>query len=300
MFKAIIFLLLEESFYHCYQLQNDHSVSSQTTTVSAINTTIYSNLNLSYLDATLDATSMTNTDSNTTFSSEEDYNTTALVEATSPIDFIPRQEEEINEETAPVYLTPIFNSFNATGLIKSNTNGTRNVQNLKGFTFKEIQKTSQKEHGSEYNNETALCSTCTHEVTLFTSLESENTPVQLKVKPISPYKSSTSTKNLKKLHSTIPSDAQWPVKKEALVEGDIIVGGLMMIHEREDTVVCGPIMPQGGIQALETMLYTLDVINNPLNSILPNITLGAHILDDCDKDTYGLEMAVDFIKALGL
>jgi metabotropic X receptor len=30
--------------------------------------------------------------------------------------------------------------------------------------------------------------------------------------------------------------------------------------------------------------------------MIPGVTIGAHILDDCDKDTYGLEMAVDFIK----
>lgn len=83
----------------------------------------------------------------------------------------------------------------------------------------------------------------------------------------------------------------WPVKKEAVVEGDIVLGGLMMVHEREDTVTCGPVMPQGGIQALEAMLYTLDKLNENFN-----VTIGAHILDDCDKDTYGLEMAVDFIK----
>lgn len=87
----------------------------------------------------------------------------------------------------------------------------------------------------------------------------------------------------------------WPVKKEAVVEGDIILGGLMMVHEREDTITCGPVMPQGGIQALEAMLYTLDRLNQDLR-LLPNISLGVHILDDCDKDTYGLEMAVDFIK----
>lgn len=86
----------------------------------------------------------------------------------------------------------------------------------------------------------------------------------------------------------------WPVKHNAIVEGDVILGGLMMVHSREDTITCGPIMPQGGIQALETMLFTLDIINR--GDILPNISLGAHILDDCDKDTYGLEIAVDFIK----
>lgn len=86
----------------------------------------------------------------------------------------------------------------------------------------------------------------------------------------------------------------WPVKKEAIMEGDLILGGLMMVHSREDTMMCGPIMPQGGIQALEAMLYTLDRINE--DGLLPNIRIGAHILDDCDRDSYGLEMAVDFIK----
>lgn len=55
------------------------------------------------------------------------------------------------------------------------------------------------------------------------------------------------------------------------------------------------VITQGGIQALETMLYTIDWVNNQEN-FLPDITLGAYILDDCDKDTYGLEMSVDFIK----
>ena len=87
----------------------------------------------------------------------------------------------------------------------------------------------------------------------------------------------------------------WPVKKEAVVEGNLVLGGLMMVHEREDTVTCGPVMPQGGVQALEAMLYTLDKLNED-EGIVPGVKIGAHILDDCDKDTYGLEMAVDFIK----
>lgn len=79
------------------------------------------------------------------------------------------------------------------------------------------------------------------------------------------------------------------------MEGDINLGGLMMVHERQDDITCGPIMPQGGIQALETMMYTIDVIN-PLLKREVGFSLGAHILDDCDKDTYGLEQAVAFIK----
>lgn len=87
---------------------------------------------------------------------------------------------------------------------------------------------------------------------------------------------------------------QWPVKHSAVVEGDLVLGGLMMVHEREDSVTCGPVMPQGGVQALEAMLYTLDWLNK--RDLVPGVKIGAHILDDCDKDTYGLEMAVDFIK----
>ncbi|KAH7641893.1 metabotropic glutamate receptor 8-like isoform x1 [Dermatophagoides farinae] len=87
----------------------------------------------------------------------------------------------------------------------------------------------------------------------------------------------------------------WPVKKVAEVHGNITLGGLMMVHEREDQKICGPIMPQGGIQALEAMLHTIDYVNSQSN-ILPGITLGAYILDDCDKDTYGLEQSIDFIK----
>jgi hypothetical protein len=95
--------------------------------------------------------------------------------------------------------------------------------------------------------------------------------------------------------SSLDGEPVWPVKLSAEVAGDVILGGLMMVHEREDIHTCGPIMPQGGIQALETMLYTLDVLNRE-PKMIPNVTIGAHILDDCDKDTYGLEMAVDFIK----
>lgn len=94
--------------------------------------------------------------------------------------------------------------------------------------------------------------------------------------------------------TALANGTTWPVKHSAVMEGDVILGGLMMVHSREDSVTCGPIMPQGGVQALEVMLYTLDSINGM--GLLPNITVGAHILDDCDKDTYGLEMAVDFIK----
>lgn len=43
------------------------------------------------------------------------------------------------------------------------------------------------------------------------------------------------------------------------------------------------------------MLYTIDWLNNQTD-FLPGIKLGAYVLDDCDRDTYGLEQSIDFIK----
>ena len=98
---------------------------------------------------------------------------------------------------------------------------------------------------------------------------------------------------------TIQNNLTWPVKRIAEISGDIVIGGLHMVHERNDANTCGPIMPQGGVQAVETMLHAIDYVNNEMSmrgEWIKNVTLGVHILDDCDTDTYGLEMAVDFIK----
>ena len=45
---------------------------------------------------------------------------------------------------------------------------------------------------------------------------------------------------------------------------------------------------------MEAMLFSLDVMNS--NKIIPGIKLGAFIHDDCDRDSVGLEKAVDFVK----
>lgn len=67
------------------------------------------------------------------------------------------------------------------------------------------------------------------------------------------------------------------------------------VHSRSEGATCGPVMAQGGVQALEAMLFALDAVaRDGLGP--PKVRLGAHVLDDCDNDTYGLEMALDFIK----
>ncbi len=42
------------------------------------------------------------------------------------------------------------------------------------------------------------------------------------------------------------------------------------------------------------MLYTVDKVNEM--NIIPGVRLGARIKDDCDRDIYGLEQSVDFIR----
>lgn len=46
------------------------------------------------------------------------------------------------------------------------------------------------------------------------------------------------------------------------------------------------------MQALEAMLFALAAAGPPA----PGVRLGALVFDDCDTDTRGLEMALDFIK----
>ncbi|XP_050675730.1 metabotropic glutamate receptor 2-like, partial [Leptidea sinapis] len=98
------------------------------------------------------------------------------------------------------------------------------------------------------------------------------------------------------------NETAWPAKHAAIVEGDIIIGGLMMVHGRAsgsegitNVAKCGPLMAQGGVQALEAMLFALDEARR-LHLPPPGVKLGALVLDDCDSDTRGLEMALDFIK----
>uniref|UniRef100_A0A8C8RNM8 Metabotropic glutamate receptor 3 n=1 Tax=Pelusios castaneus TaxID=367368 RepID=A0A8C8RNM8_9SAUR len=86
-------------------------------------------------------------------------------------------------------------------------------------------------------------------------------------------------------------------KKEISTEGDLVIGGLFPVHEKGSSIEeCGKINEHRGIQRLEAMLFALDEINKD-QRILPGITLGAHILDTCSKDTYALEQSLDFVRA---
>ncbi|KAM6256367.1 metabotropic glutamate receptor 7 isoform 2-T2 [Porphyrio hochstetteri] len=79
------------------------------------------------------------------------------------------------------------------------------------------------------------------------------------------------------------------------LEGDITLGGLFPVHAKG--VPCGDIKKENGIHRLEAMLYALDQINSDPD-LLPNVTLGARILDTCSRDTYALEQSLTFVQAL--
>ncbi|XP_053324565.1 metabotropic glutamate receptor 7 [Spea bombifrons] len=82
------------------------------------------------------------------------------------------------------------------------------------------------------------------------------------------------------------------------IEGDITLGGLFPVHSKGlPGLPCGDIRKENGIHRLEAMLYALDQINSD-QELLPNITLGARILDTCSKDTYALEQSLTFVQAL--
>ncbi|XP_030330365.1 metabotropic glutamate receptor 6-like [Strigops habroptila] len=82
------------------------------------------------------------------------------------------------------------------------------------------------------------------------------------------------------------------------LEGDLTLGGLFPVHSRGPAgVPCGPIKKEKGIHRLEAMLYALDRVNGD-PKVLPNLTLGARILDTCSRDTYALEQALGFVRSL--
>lgn len=77
--------------------------------------------------------------------------------------------------------------------------------------------------------------------------------------------------------------------------GEIMLGGLFPIHTRGEKTFCGAINKDRGIQRLEAMLFAVDRINND-STLLPNVKLGATILDTCSLDNYALNQSLEFIR----
>lgn len=82
----------------------------------------------------------------------------------------------------------------------------------------------------------------------------------------------------------------------AVIDGDVFLGGLFPIHAKGigSSQVCGELNEQVGIHRVEAMLYAVDQVNKNEN-LLPNITLGAEIRDDCGTVNTALEQCLKFV-----
>ena len=93
-------------------------------------------------------------------------------------------------------------------------------------------------------------------------------------------------------------------RQKIVVPGDLMIGALIPVHEQpsytENTNPkqrCGKIRDQYGVQRVEALLYLLDKLNNKnVTKILPGITLGIDIRDECWESSIALEETIDFIK----
>ncbi|XP_061085298.1 metabotropic glutamate receptor 3-like isoform X1 [Conger conger] len=86
-------------------------------------------------------------------------------------------------------------------------------------------------------------------------------------------------------------------RKDIKIDGDLVLGGLFPVHEKgQGADECGRVNEGRGIQRLEAMLFAVDRINaDP--ALLPGVSLGAHVLDTCSRDTYALEQSLEFVRA---
>lgn len=90
-----------------------------------------------------------------------------------------------------------------------------------------------------------------------------------------------------------------PPRKLIRINGDIILGGIFPMHEQisgRTDAPCGAVKEEKGMQRLEAMLYAIDEINADAD-LLPNVTLGALIIDSCSSDTYALEQSMEFVRS---
>lgn len=88
-------------------------------------------------------------------------------------------------------------------------------------------------------------------------------------------------------------------RKLLRISGDIILGGIFPMHETisgKTDFPCGAVKEEKGVQRLEAMLYAIDEINQDPD-LLPNVTLGALIIDSCSSDTYALEQSMEFVRS---
>ncbi|KAL3289432.1 hypothetical protein HHI36_022857 [Cryptolaemus montrouzieri] len=101
------------------------------------------------------------------------------------------------------------------------------------------------------------------------------------------------------VHLIVSCHADLDERKLIRIRGDIILGGIFPMHEQisgNNDEPCGAVKEEKGMQRLEAMLYAIDEINMS-SALLPNVSLGALIIDSCSSDTYALEQSMEFVRS---
>ena len=84
------------------------------------------------------------------------------------------------------------------------------------------------------------------------------------------------------------------VFKRAFQSGDIILGGLNVLHYKDPQDRCGGFFPVG-LGHTEAMIFVIEQINND-TSVLPNITLGFDIRDYCETVAIAVKETYEFVR----
>ena len=78
--------------------------------------------------------------------------------------------------------------------------------------------------------------------------------------------------------------------------GDVSIAVVMTLHKHDVNSLCGDVIREmGALQRLEAMVFAVEEINQ-MSDLLPNVTLGFTILDDCFNELTALSRALHFIQ----
>ncbi|KAK7502054.1 hypothetical protein BaRGS_00006806 [Batillaria attramentaria] len=81
-------------------------------------------------------------------------------------------------------------------------------------------------------------------------------------------------------------------------DGDVVIGATFPIHQYSEHSPCGTELRElTSLQKTQAFVFAVEQINkNP--AILPNLTLGFAIADDCSKDTTAMARALHFVQTV--
>ncbi|XP_065222345.1 metabotropic glutamate receptor 5-like isoform X2 [Planococcus citri] len=94
-----------------------------------------------------------------------------------------------------------------------------------------------------------------------------------------------------------------PQRNSAYIQGDYMIGALFSVHENPllvkndhyNPLACGDVLEYRGIQRVEAALFAVESINKD-RSLLPGITLGINIKDDCESESIAVHQVMDILQ----